>query len=108
MADCLALALRQLDYVEPVIFGDAIAAIQALDGDLPKLIFLDVLLDGPDGFAFLNELNSYSDTADIPVVIVSSLSLLESDLRHYGVVKVLDKETMQPKDIIEVATRYAR
>ena len=45
------------------------------------MIFLDILLTGPDGFTFLNELISYSDTAKIPIVIVSSLDFSGKDLK---------------------------
>ena len=98
MAECIARAIKPN---EARIFKDAIAAISALDeGELPSLIFLDILLDGPDGFTFLNELSSYSDTAKIPVVIVSSLDLSnKTSLKNYGVVGVLNKATMTPKEI---------
>ena len=89
------------------IFSNAISAISALDEseNLPSLIFLDVLLDGPDGFTLLHELASYSDTAKIPIVIVSSLNL-PSDLSAYGIRKVLDKSTMTPTDIINCLEEY--
>ena len=70
------------------------------------MIFLDILLDGPDGFTFLNELVSYTDTAKIPVVIISSLDLSDKDLSVYGVVGVLDKAEMVPKDIKRYARQY--
>ncbi len=64
------------------------------------LIFmLDSLLDGPDGFTFLNELISYSDTAEIPIIIVSSLDLSKRDLSGYGVKATLCKDTMTPKEV---------
>lgn len=103
MAECIALSLRQLGEVEIEIFGDVIAAIQALDDALPDLICLDVLLDGPDGFTLLNELSSYSDTAQIPIIIISSLELPAEQLAHYGVVALLDKATMRPAEITAVA-----
>lgn len=99
MAECIKLACGDK---KVKIFSDAISAISALDAEnLPDLIFLDVLLDGPDGFTFLNELASYSDTAKIPVVIISSLDLRNRTLGNYGVVGVLDKTKMTPKDIQE-------
>ena len=101
MADCIALSLQKLGEIET--FGNVFMAIQALDQGLPDLIFLDVLLDGPDGFTLLNELASYSDTALIPVIIVSSLDLSHHDLRHYGVVGYLNKETMLPEEITNQA-----
>ena len=71
-----------------------------------KLIFLDIMLDGPDGFTFLNELVSYTDTAKIPIVIVSSLDFDNVDLSIYGVVGVLNKDTMVPEDIKRYAKEY--
>ena len=70
------------------------------------MIFLDILLDGPDGFTFLNELVSYSDTARIPVVIISSLDFGGKDLSNYGVVGVLDKANMKPEDIRSYVEQY--
>ena len=97
MAECLALAVQQqLQSVEIATFRDAVAAMNGLGEKLPDLILLDVLLSGPDGFTFLNELMSYQDTAQIPVILVSSLDFSGQDLSHYGVVQVLDKATMTP------------
>ena len=91
------------------IFNNAITAMAAIsDGLMPSLIFLDILLDGPDGFTFLNELVSYGDTAKIPVVIVSSLDFSKKDLSVYGVVGVLNKDTMEPKEIKNYAKQYAK
>lgn len=82
-------------------FPDAISATAALADELPDLIFLDILLNGPDGFTFLNETISYSDTARIPVILVTSLNLADHNLEHYGVRAVLNKDTMTPVDIQE-------
>ena len=67
-----------------------------------------MLLDGPDGFTFLNEMCSYLDTAQIPVVLVSSLDLKQKDLSRYGVVGVLLKEEMMPEDIKRYVKQYAQ
>lgn len=96
MARCLARYLRP---EETRIFGNAIEAIQNIDEDAPSLIFLDVLLDGPDAFTFLNEIVSYEETARIPVVIVTSLDLNPDGLKSYGVRKVLKKETLTPEEV---------
>lgn len=96
MAECVARALSPYDVR---IFSDAISATNALADGLPDLVLLDVLLNGPDGFTFLNEMISYSDTARIPVILVTSLQLAEQNLAHYGVRSILHKETMTPADI---------
>ncbi|MBR2864425.1 response regulator [Candidatus Saccharibacteria bacterium] len=105
MAECITRVIAQRFPAEECeIFTNGIQAIQEINGEV-KLIFLDILLDGPDGFAFLNELMSYNDTAKIPVVIVTSLKI-KQDLSGYGVVKVLDKSTMKPEEIVSIAEKY--
>lgn len=105
MAECIAKACEGVD--ETRTFSNGIIAMQALDGNkLPRLIFLDILLDGPDGFTFLNELMSYADTIKVPIVIVSSLDFKDQDLSTYSVVGVLDKNTMTPQEIRNYAERY--
>lgn len=100
MAECVRRAVKQVTPKQTVqIFSNAIEATAALNDELPDLIFLDVLLDGPDGFTFLHELVSYNDTAKIPVVLISSLNLESQDLSDYGVAGILNKDTMKPQDI---------
>ena len=105
MAECVAMATK----TECQIFSNAIEAMNKIaDVVVPDLIFLDILLDGPDGFTFLNEMVSYGDTAEIPVVIVSSLDFKNKDLSRYGVVGVLNKDTMKPEDILRYVKEYTR
>lgn len=83
------------------IFENAIDAINALpDGCTPpSVIILDVLLTGPDGFTFLNEIASYSDLSCVPIIIVSSLNFPMQTLESYNVKKILNKATMTPQDL---------
>ena len=105
MAECIARAFKK----PAKIFTNALEAMDAIsEGELPELIFLDILLDGPDGFTFLNELISYDDTMKIPIVIVSSLDFKERDLSVYGVVGVLNKEKMVPKEIRRYVDEYTK
>lgn len=108
MSDCLGLIVRATPLTAPdgtissphaMIFHDAISAMRELDQFPPDVILLDILLTGPNGFTFLNELISYRDTARIPVILISSLDLGDRDLSHYGVVQILDKSTMTPETI---------
>ena len=103
MSECIANFVKP----RPVhAFTNAIDAISALNDEIPDLIFLDILLDGPDGFTYLNEIASYSETQKIPVAIVTSMQL-PSNLSSYGVVKILDKSTMTPADIRALAEVYS-
>ena len=104
MAGCMSRAAN----TSVRIFKDAISAMSAIsEGGLPSLIFLDILLDGPDGFTFLNELISYPDTAKIPVVIVSSLDFPKQGIGSYKIAGVLNKDTMKPADIRSYVRKYA-
>ncbi len=107
MAECIARAVTALlaqsnpqetDHrpFSCQIFPDAISAMTEIERKLPDLILLDILLGGPDGFTLLNELGSYADTAEIPIIIVTSLNLSLRDLSHYNVTAVLNKATMTP------------
>ena len=88
---------------ETKVFRDAISAINSISSDKPDMIFLDVLLTGPDGFTFLNEIVSYEDTAKIPVVLVTSLDIKAETLENYNVKKILRKENMLPEDFKNTA-----
>lgn len=108
MADCLALAVGGVTETAPdgttsvpdvMIFNDAISAIDSIDEALPDVILLDVMLSGPDGFTFLNELVSYHDTAQIPVALITSLDLENRNFEHYSVFRILNKRTMTPADV---------
>lgn len=104
MAECVANATGQ----DVMVFSNGISAMEEIANDkIPDLIFLDILLDGPDGFTFLNELVSYGDTVKIPVVVVTSLEIKKKDLSMYGIVGILNKDTMKPKDIRKYVEQYA-
>ena len=83
---------------EPRVFSSGIDAMNEIIAQgPPELIVLDVLVDGPDSFAFLNELISYEDTMNIPVIIMSALDFKGADLSVYSVVEIFDKKTMTPE-----------
>ena len=79
----------------------ALAAIQAIDDDKPDIIILDVLLSGSTAITLLNELQSYSDTGKIPIILCTNLAseISIDDMEPYGVKKILNKATMAPDDL---------
>lgn len=77
-------------------------AMELIDEIPPKAIVLDVLLTGGTAMTLLHELQSYTDTADIPVILCTNLAS-QIDIKMvapYGVRRILDKTTMQPDDIV--------
>ena len=106
MRECIERACGE--GVEVRGFADGLTAMAVIgEGVIPDLIFLDILLVGPDGFTFLNEMVSYADTAKVPIVVVTSLDLNARDLTAYGVVGVLEKEKMRPQEVRAYVRKYA-
>lgn len=81
--------------------GDAYSALDEIDEFQPDAVLLDMMLPGVNGMALLHELQSHDDLAAIPVVVMSVSSDATSDeLAPYGVVRVLDKASAKPDDIV--------
>lgn len=78
-------------------------AILKIDKNLPDLILLDILLEGHSAFALLNELQSYVDTAKIPVIICSDLAdeLEIESLKHFNVRGIFEKSQFRPQELRE-------
>ncbi len=76
------------------------AAIDMIDEQQPTAIVMSLLLSGAGGLGLLHELQTYVDTAAIPVIVCSSLPNIKlDDLKPYGVMRLLNSATMQPNDI---------
>lgn len=92
---------------DAVISPHVFDAVEQIDRVKPVLLIVDLLLAGNTGLVLLNELQTYTDTQHIPVVICSNLSaqLKLDDLKHYGVVQLLDKTAMTPQDLVAVVKR---
>ena len=88
-------------------FTNCIESIAALPARCtpPALFILDVLLVGPDGFTFLNEIASYSDLSKIPVIIVSSLNFPDRSYESYNIVEILNKTTMTPQALFSAVVK---
>lgn len=82
------------------IFHDGVAAIAAMDEKVPDVVILDILLTGPTGFAVLNEMRSYPELAEVPVIVVTSVDLQADLAQQYGVQAVFDKGKMLPRELL--------
>lgn len=92
--------LRHANF-EVVSTSNAYSAIDIVDEQRPDAIVMGLTLSGVGGLGLLHELQSYSDTAVIPVVVCGSSSekLSLEELQPYGVRQLLDIATMQPRDV---------
>lgn len=94
----LKIAGMRADYVI-----HALAAIDVIDSHpRPDVLLLDVFLPGPNAFTLLHELRSYTDLANLPVILCTNSAdqLAQEDLGAYGIMRVLDKTTMHPDDLV--------
>lgn len=53
-------------------FPEPVAFWQALDQEIPELLFLDIMLPGQDGLTILKELRARSDTEKMPVIMLTA------------------------------------
>ncbi len=83
------------------------SAIDSFEQHQPQAIILDMLLAHNTAMALLHELQSYQETAHIPVVLYTAQAeaLAQSALASYGVVALLDKTTMRPSDTVRALRR---
>ncbi len=86
-----------------------VEGMEMIDDKAPNVIVLDIFMPGPNGIVLLHELQSHSDLATIPVILCTN-SASEVPLKTvapYGVIRVLDKTVMEPRDIT-AAVEHAR
>ena len=86
---------------------NALEAMERINEQLPTVIVADFFMPGPNAMVLLHELQSYSDTAEIPVVLCtnSAADITPEAVAPYGVKVVLDKTLMQPDDIVTAVRR---
>ena len=103
--NCIIDALLKEGF-EGFLSNNAIEAINIVAEKVPDLVFLEPMLTGPDGFTFLNEMASYVDTMNIPIVLVSEKDFSKFDFSEYNVKGVLNKNEMKPEEVIFYARKY--
>ncbi len=101
LAEHYLRVLRRAGY-ETYHAGHALGAIDIIDDVRPHAILLDVLLTGMTALALLHELRSHADLTDIPIILATNLAdqIDLEDVASYGVVRILDKSTMHPEDVV--------
>lgn len=82
---------------------DGEKGLEKINKENPDLVLLDLILPGIDGFEVLAKMKENSDTAQIPVIILSNLGQkddIEKGLKM-GAVDYLIKAHFTPAEIIE-------
>lgn len=108
LADSYQAALRSRGH-DVTQFSTATEAMEWIAESAPALIIADVMLGDHNSFTLFHELQSYVDTAAIPVIVCTSLAtreLKKVDLASYGIVEVLDKATLTPDKLLLSVEAY--
>lgn len=98
-AEHLLVQLDEAGY-EVTITAHASQALDGIDVELPECIVLDIGLPGANGMALIHEIRSHADTAEIPVIVCTNVSVDLGELRPYGVVEVIQKSNLDYGDIV--------
>lgn len=81
---------------------DAIEALELMKEKKPKIILLDLILPGMDGFEMLGQLKKIPDLQDVPVIVLSNLGQKEDVDRALsaGAADYMIKANFTPADIV--------
>ena len=69
-ANCLSQWLRLFNYEVRIALGP-LAAIEALSGRVPDVIFLDIHMHGMDGVELIERIRALDHRKDVPIVMVT-------------------------------------
>ncbi len=92
--DYTVVAIDKAEYVEKL-----------LDGGLPDLILLDLLLSGKDGRVIVKHLKSQAETRHIPVIMFSAHPTAEESARAAGADDFLAKP-FELDELLEKVAHY--
>ena len=98
--EVLTLFLQKFGYV-PLVFDNAVSALECLATRRPSLILLDLMMEPMNGLQFLEELGKrYDRNKRIPVLILSAYGLPEDDRnRHRDWIAGVLKKPILPSDL---------
>jgi CheY-like chemotaxis protein len=102
-AESLAATLEKSLNESVQIADSAEAAIKKIDAELPRVVLADFRLGTKNAMTLLNELQSFTDTRQLPVILltVDGQRLNLADFENHGVKYIFDKQTAQPAEIAE-------
>jgi CheY-like chemotaxis protein len=70
----LQTVVESLVGVRAQVAGDGLAVLASVSRERPRMILLDLMMPGLDGFQVTRQLKGNPDTADIPIVAVSAMA----------------------------------
>lgn len=70
----LQTVVESLVGVRAAVAGDGLAVLACVERERPKMILLDLMMPGLDGFQVTRQLKGNPATSDIPIVAVSAMA----------------------------------
>jgi PAS domain S-box-containing protein len=77
-------------------------ALDEVARERPAMVLLDLMMPEMDGFEFLDELRRRHSSAEIPVVVITAMTLTEADRRRLngGVERVVQKRPLEEDTLL--------
>ena len=106
LAQAVATALEGGGHT-PLVAPNVKAAFEALEAHQVKLIYLDIMLPGTDGYDILKSLKSDSRYQNIPVIMLSNLSQMGEIDRamELGAVDYVTKASIDLSKLLELTDK---
>jgi CheY-like chemotaxis protein len=82
--------------------GNGRMALERLNGVVPALILLDLMMPEMDGFEFMEELRQRPDCRRVPVVVITAKDITEDDRRRLNgrVARILRKSNLSMRELV--------
>jgi CheY-like chemotaxis protein/anti-sigma regulatory factor (Ser/Thr protein kinase) len=78
---------------------DGAAALTLMETDRPTLIFLDLFIEGMDGFAFVEQVRKHPEWRSIPIIVVTAHDLTSAERKRLnGNVETILQEAGQSRN----------
>jgi signal transduction histidine kinase/CheY-like chemotaxis protein/ligand-binding sensor domain-containing protein len=89
---------------------NGIVGLAKLDGTVPALILLDLMMPEMDGFEFMETLRRRKEQSQIPVIVITAKDLTEGDHRRLngGVERIIQKGATSQQEVIEFVRSVTR
>jgi CheY-like chemotaxis protein len=77
-------------------------ALEEVARERPAMVLLDLMMPEMDGFEFLDELRRSHSSAEVPVVVITAMTLTEADRRRLngGVERVVQKRPLGEQTLL--------
>jgi CheY-like chemotaxis protein len=82
------------------VVGDGLAVLASVERERPRMILLDLMMPGLDGFQVTRQLKSDPSTSGIPIVAVSAMA--RPDDREAALAAGCDEFVRKPFDLDEL------